>query len=602
MIQESPLPPANIYREQISSAMQTLQKLRQKRKWLGWTRLFCIVLPVILSCIFLPLQVAATVISWLAGIAALLALVSLDADNSEQIAFLERMVEINETELAILQHQYAGKEDGKQLEPADHPYAADLDLFGPYSLYQYMNRCTSEQGKQLLANHLLQALPPEEIPACQEAVKELAPQVSWRQTLQNHGQSAHITRQTEQRVMEWLQHPQRFFSSQAWQYLVKFYPLVPVAIVVLALLEKINFAQASILLFFLYGCSNLFAKRIGQLHSYVSRIEPEIKTLEKQLQHIEPQTWQAVFLQKIQGFIRAEDSSASVQASRLKQLVNKLDYRLNIMANLLLNTFLFWDLRQAVALEQWKQHNKNQVQGWFEAIARTELINTLSTLQFNHPQWCFPSVTSAYFTLSTTALGHPLIPAAKRVNNDCSIGGEGQVILITGSNMAGKSTFLRSLGINTVLAMMGAPVCARQFTITPVELLTSMRIADNLAESTSTFYAELKKLQFIINKVNNHQPVLILLDEILRGTNSLDRHTGSKALIRQIIQEHAVAVVATHDVELANMQQDYPGAIHNYHFDVQVNGEELYFDYRLKNGVCQSMNASLLMKKIGIKV
>ena len=168
--------------------------------------------------------------------------------------------------------------------------------------------------------------------------------------------------------------------------------------------------------------------------------------------------------------------------------------------------------------------------------------------------------------------------------------------------MGGKSTFLRSIGVNTVLALMGAPVCAKRFTISNIELMSSMRIADNLAESTSTFYAELKKLQTIIEAVKANKKVFILLDEILRGTNSLDRHTGSKALIKQLIHQHAVAIIATHDVELANMETDFPQAISNYHFDVQVANDELYFDYKLKQGICQSLNASILMRKIGIEM
>ncbi|HSN60118.1 MAG TPA: hypothetical protein VLR49_04235, partial [Ferruginibacter sp.] len=176
------------------------------------------------------------------------------------------------------------------------------------------------------------------------------------------------------------------------------------------------------------------------------------------------------------------------------------------------------------------------------------------------------------------------------------------IMLVTGSNMAGKSTYLRSTGINVILAMAGSPVCAERMVLSPVQLISSMRIADNLEESTSTFYAELKKLKTVIDKVNNKENVFILLDEILRGTNSLDRHTGSKALIKQLIKQEAAAILATHDVDLAALQESFPQNIFNYHFDVQVNNEELYFDYRLKPGVCTSLNASILMKKIGIEL
>ncbi|MEO8720997.1 MAG: DNA mismatch repair protein MutS, partial [Ginsengibacter sp.] len=183
-----------------------------------------------------------------------------------------------------------------------------------------------------------------------------------------------------------------------------------------------------------------------------------------------------------------------------------------------------------------------------------------------------------------------------------SIPGRGELMLITGSNMAGKSTYLRSIGVNTVLAMAGAPVCAETFTISHVQLISSMRVTDNLEESTSTFYAELKKLKTIIEKVNAGEKVFILLDEILRGTNSLDRHTGSKALIKQLIKKKAAAIIATHDLELANLKNEFAENILNYHFDAQVSNDELFFDYQLKPGICQSLNASILMRKIGIEL
>jgi DNA mismatch repair ATPase MutS len=211
-------------------------------------------------------------------------------------------------------------------------------------------------------------------------------------------------------------------------------------------------------------------------------------------------------------------------------------------------------------------------------------------------------MTNEHFVFESEDLGHPLIPYAERVNNNFSVEKNTLISLVTGSNMAGKSTFLRSIGVNIVLAQMGAPVCARTFTVSPVRLMTSMRISDNLAENTSTFYAELKKLKTIIEAVNNHEKVFVLLDEILRGTNSHDRHIGSDALIKQLIRHDAYAVIATHDLVLAELQKQYPQTIENYHFDVQVKGEELFFDYKLKEGVCHSLNASLLMKKIGIEL
>jgi DNA mismatch repair ATPase MutS len=276
--------------------------------------------------------------------------------------------------------------------------------------------------------------------------------------------------------------------------------------------------------------------------------------------------------------------------------------RFNIVVFIPLDILLQWDLQQVIALERWKHRNQKHVMAWFAALGELEAINSLSTLIFNHPEWCFPQLQEEHFFIEGKDIGHPLIPVTSCVTNPVKIEHTGELMLVTGSNMAGKSTYLRSIGVNAVLAMTGAPVCASYFKMSPVQIISSMRIADNLEESTSTFYAELKKLKIIIDKVNNNEKVFILLDEILRGTNSLDRHTGSAALIKQLIKHNAACIIATHDVELAGMKDQFPHNILNYHFDVQVSNDELYFDYRLKEGICKSLNASILMKKIGIEL
>jgi DNA mismatch repair ATPase MutS len=267
-----------------------------------------------------------------------------------------------------------------------------------------------------------------------------------------------------------------------------------------------------------------------------------------------------------------------------------------------LNIFLAWDLQQVFALERWKKNHKGDADAWFDVLGQMEMLNSLGTLAFNHPHWSFPELQEFDPLFEGKELRHPLIPPQKSVANDFSIRGKGRVAIVTGSNMAGKSTFLRTVGVNMVLACAGAPVCARGLRMTPMQVMSSMRIMDNLEESTSTFYAELKKLGAIIEAVKQKRPVFILLDEMLRGTNSQDRQTGSMALVRQLIREQAIGIVATHDLGLAAMEKEFPGAVTNHHFDVQVSEGEMYFDYTLKSGVCTSMNASLLMRKIGISL
>jgi DNA mismatch repair ATPase MutS len=272
---------------------------------------------------------------------------------------------------------------------------------------------------------------------------------------------------------------------------------------------------------------------------------------------------------------------------------------MNWLVFIFLNTFLLWDLRQVLDLNEWKNTNQPRLSDWIAVISEMELAISLASLVYNEPGWIMPVMDENYFHFLGTEIGHPLIPASTRVTNDFSIDGSGKMTIITGSNMAGKSTFLRSLGVNFVLAGLGAPVCAQYMSLCDVKLISSMRVADNLAENTSTFYAELKKLQYIIEAVNNDEQVFILLDEVLRGTNSTDRHMGTRALVRQLIKKNVVTLIATHDTELAYSESSSP-FVSNYHFEGKIQHDQLYFDYKIKKGVCETLNATTLMKKIGI--
>ena len=334
----------------------------------------------------------------------------------------------------------------------------------------------------------------------------------------------------------------------------------------------------------------------------LNKVAPELESLSGCIGWVEKKDFNSPLLKELKNKYDSGAIGSSQKITKLRKILDMLDIRLNPVVFLPLNTFLFWDLQQVFALEKWKTANKQETSDWFTALAEAESLSSIANLSFNHPEWAFPVIAIDEGVFISEDLGHPLIPKEKLVSSSFSTAGVNQMNLITGSNMAGKSTFLRSIGVNMVLAMMGSPVCAKSLTLSPMKVMSSMRVSDNLEESTSTFYAELKKLKEIIEAVYANKKVFLLLDEILRGTNSADRHTGSKALIKQLIQHKAAGLIATHDLELAKLAAEFPNQIHNYHFDVQVANDELYFDYKLKRGVCQSMNASILMKKIGIEL
>ncbi len=536
------------------------------------------------------------------GLGFFLFTVKKDLTNKTAINHHKRLIIINEQELLYLQHKFIHQKDGNEFFKDEHPYAGDLDIFGRASVYQYINRTNSQQGNQRLADWLSGPADAETILARQKAVQELCNKSNWRQELQAHGMSSAITITTEKKMVDWLKEGNQFVHKKVWHIIRYLVPLAALGILGCFLFDVISYQLFLQALLVFTVIAFAITRIIIPLYRKLNKITEEMETLFNSIACIEHTDFTDPLLLELKQQFHTGKQKASQQIFQLKQIFNRFDYRLNPVVFIPLNIFLLWDLQQMLQLEKWKQKNNQQIANWFYALAELEALSSLGALAFNHPHWCFPELKIDEPVFTATGLGHPLIEEQKSVVNDFSTTGKEQINLITGSNMAGKSTFLRSIGVNMVLAAMGAPVCANTLLFSPLKIMSSMRIKDNLEESTSTFYAELKKLKQIIDAVNNNEPVFIILDEILRGTNSHDRHTGSRALIKQLLHHKAVGILATHDLELANLEKEFPASIHNYHFDVQVNADELYFDYKLKRGICQSMNASILMKKIGIEL
>ena len=594
--------PFEVYQKQKDQHERMLATLRKKQSLLGWLRLGLILVTGVIAFYAFAFSLAAGWIAIIVGVAAFLSIVSVDVNNTKQLNNEKTLLSINNEELKMLNEDFQHRENGNEFAPAQHDYANDLDLFGASSLYQFINRCYTEQGKRLFAENLLQPLAADEVLARHEAIRELAPLFKWRQQLQAFAAQVPVTIKTQLRTKYWIENSQEQFSGEWWKWIILAYTTFTIATAVATMAGYIPVSIFSFLFLCYFITAGVFSRKAMPAYLHLNGIVGEISVIFQLMQFVEKKEFNSPLLKSLKHSVMVDGSPAFVQIGKLKDILNRFDLRLNVFLFLILNSFLLWDLRQMRALNSWRRKNQVQVSQWFELLAKFEVINSLATLHFNKPQWVFPILEERHFHFSGTGIGHPLIPAGQRIVSDFSLVGEGRIALVTGSNMAGKSTFLRSLGVNIVLAQIGSVVCARQMQLSLVKLMSSMRIADNLAENTSTFYAELKKIKSIIEAVGRKEPLFILLDEILRGTNSLDRHTGSKALIRQLIRQHAVAVIATHDVELSKLQELYPGAIDNYHFDVQVEGEELYFDYKLKQGVCTSLNASVLMKKIGIEI
>jgi hypothetical protein len=588
------------YQFTIAQIETAILKLKKSKRVLSITRLIVVIAALYVSWYFWPSFSIVVIVLVLFSIL-FIYLVFRYADKTAEIENLERLISVNQHELDAMQYNLQGYDDGLIFSDPNHAYASDLDMFGQASIFQWLSRCHADQSKKLLADFLKAPLALPTIKEKQSAIKELAKKQEACQQFQSMAMANPLSIKTEKRLQQWMAIPPGGFDKQFWKWIRNIYPLITLIILTGFLMDYISTGIFLFCMIGFFAISSFISNKIQKVYELLSFIQKEMDSLYHQLRLIEKENFQSPFLQSLQNRLKpAGYDSASAGIRDFHGILKRFDMRLNMLVFFFLNAFLLWDLRQILALNVWKKKNQSYLNEWFSVIAEMEVAISLASLVHNEPGWCFPEVDSAYFHFQTEAIGHPLIPAVNRITNDFSMEGTGKIAVITGSNMAGKSTFLRSLGTNTVLALMGAPVCAIRMRLSTMKLISSMRVSDNLAENTSTFYAELKKLQYIIESVNNKESVFILLDEVLRGTNSTDRHKGSQALIRQLLQAKAVAVMATHDTDLAHSESAADPAVTNYHFEGKIINEELYFDYKIKEGICESLNATTLMKKIGI--
>jgi dsDNA-specific endonuclease/ATPase MutS2 len=341
---------------------------------------------------------------------------------------------------------------------------------------------------------------------------------------------------------------------------------------------------------------------VKNAHDQTEKNTGMLKTFSNFLTIIENKKFDTGKLRNIHEKVEAEKGKASAQIARLSKLFSNLEAGRNAYFYIIANFTFLWDVHWLYRIERFRNNLKEEPEKWFEALFELEALSSLAAVCKMNPEWTFPEISDLPFYYKAENVSHPLIFAENKVANNFYMEGISSCWIITGSNMSGKSTFLRTLGINAVLALAGAPVSASKLEISPLKVFTSMRTEDSLAESTSSFYAELKRLKQLLDSIEPGFPIFYLLDEILKGTNSADRHTGGKALVRQLQGQNASGIIATHDLELARLEEEKPEKIKNFSFSSEVANGTLSFDYKLKEGVCKSFNASQLMKQMGIDI
>lgn len=515
------------------------------------------------------------------------------------------LIRINEEELQAAQGDFSCFPDGQEFQDTRHPYSADLDLFGGHSLFQLLNRCTTPGGQQVLAGYLREAADYQTVQQRQGAIRELAQLADWRQHFRAYGLRAAVGANDVTRLLHWLEQAPVFSDKkQTARWLL----VVPAATMLALSAAWWQGASWWVQLLCVVPAGAIlrhYEKRVREVHAQTLQIRRMLEVYADLIRQIENQPVESQLLRNLQQTIRTDTLPASAALKQLAYLVHQLEVRDNPFV-IFLNLLGLWDLQWVFRLERWKANWQSAVRAWLGTIAEIEALSSLGALHFNQPDWVFPDYAPG-LSLQGVQIGHPILPTEKRIGNDLSMPLHGHIKLLTGSNMAGKSTFLRTIGVNLVLAQCGAPVCAQSFSCARVQVFSSMRTQDALSENASSFYAELRRLRGLLTAVqeasiSTDAAVFFLLDEILKGTNSHDRYIGAEALIRQLIRLGGAGLIATHDLELTRLEKDSAGQIENLCMDVQFRDGQLVFDYTVRKGSSQTFNAAHLMREIGIEL
>ncbi|MCE7062167.1 MutS-related protein [Dyadobacter sp. CY343] len=528
--------------------------------------------------------------------------------------------QINAQEISRLENKLADFPSGQAFIKREHPYIADVDIFGTHSLFQLLNRTTTEAGQIRLAEWLAEPTSKQIILMRQQSIQELTPKMDWRQDLQAAGMPFINPKSSYDKLLKWNKEPVKLLPQRHKYLLISvvlgFLALAAFAFFIHHLSEVLsNEKQFSIFSIFPLLVSltvnGLVLKRLKktsqEIVEHLLHNVPVLAGYEALINKIEAETFHSEMLTNLQAVFRSNDYSAAAEIRKLKRILELLMQRGGkgpIGGNAfyaIFNQFFLLDIYFGLLTESWKTNNKANLVNWVSAISDFEAISSLSGFACSNPSYQFPEINDVPYQIHFAQLGHPLIHSEKRVCNDFQLAGDGSIMMITGSNMAGKSTFLRTIGVNMVLAFMGAPCCMTSGSVSPVRLFTSMRTQDNLEEGVSSFYAELLRIEQLLKLVESGKPVFFLLDEMFKGTNSQDRYKGGISLIRQLSELHASGIVSTHDLELARATSEHL-PVRNFSFNSQVTGREMHFDYKLTEGLCLDFNASELMRKSGIKL
>ena len=516
-------------------------------------------------------------------------------------AWLQTHARIIQEDLQALSGDYSSFEDGKEYVNPEHPYSFDLDIFGRRSLFQSINRTCTFFGKNRLAkwlqNHLHEKT---SIEKRQEMVREISEHTLFREQFRVAGLVHHGQSSDGEKIQAWSQSPAQYLHAGWVKAFIWGVPVINSLLLITSLAGWTSFSWLGLSFGIFLVLSFGIIKRATYIQETYGKQLKSLNGYARLIALAKAENWKSAGMQELMERFNLNGQSPIQALQQLSKELDRLDLRNNQFLYVLLEGSIFFQLQEIVRIERWKARYGQHISKWLETVGELDALCSLGTFAYNHPQYTYPELTEKPFCFLATQMGHPLMPASQCVKNDATIPSRPFFLIITGANMAGKSTYLRTIGVNYLLACIGAPVCCERLKLYPNQLITSLRTSDSLSDNESYFFAELKRLKRIIDLLNQGQQLFIILDEILKGTNSMDKQKGSFDLIRQFMQLKANGIIATHDILLGSLIKQFPEEIRNYCFEADIKENELTFSYKLREGVAQNMNACFLMKKMGI--
>jgi len=584
---------SDFYKLQIDIHAGDLQKVKRKLALSSTIRLVAFLLACAGVYFFFG-NVKVVIAIIVSAVIAFVYLVSKHSNLQYERELIKALIAQNETELEVMNRVFHHLPSGEKYKDPLHFYSQDIDLFGRGSFFQYLNRTALESGSDFLAK-LFTENEIDAIPKKQQAINELSEMPKWRQHFSGIA-SLVKTEVSATEVTDWLKNYKAFVPK--WVKPVSLvFSLISVILIVLNYLDVISGYALAGWFFLGLAISGRYLKKVNNLSSHTSKIQSTFEQFHKLILEIETQEFSSALLFEKRNLIVDTTSKASSVLKKFAKHLDALDQRSNMLIGIIANGFMLRDLRQSYNIEQWVEAHKQSVPVWFDVITFFDAYNSFGNFGFNHPSYVFPKISKDVPVLKVKGAGHPLLREATMVRNDFQINSE-EFFIVTGANMAGKSTFLRTVSLQIVMGNMGLPVCAEKAEYNPIKLITSMRTTDSLTDDESYFFSELKRLKFIVDEIKTDR-YFIILDEILKGTNSTDKAIGSRKFVEKLVASNSTGIIATHDLSLCVAAEELP-EVKNYFFDARIENDELLFDYTFKPGICENMNASFLLKKMQI--